>query len=94
MGAHIDDSEGQYQSAIHGEGMSHDLNAPQVETLGWQPTCKCNADKAPSVVLDPFAGAGTTLWVAKRLNRQAVGYEISQEYCDLAVKRMRQQVLI
>ncbi len=64
------------------------------QTLGWQPTCKCNADKVPSVVLDPFAGAGTTLWVAKKLNRRAVGYEISEEYCQLALDRNRQQVLL
>ncbi len=65
----------------------------EVKTLGWQPTCKCNADKVPSIVLDPFAGAGTTLWVAKKLNRRAVGYEISKEYCDLIIKRNRQQVI-
>jgi len=65
-----------------------------VTTLGWQPTCKCNADKVPSIVLDPFAGAGTTLWVAKKLNRWAAGYEISEEYCNLTVDRLRQQVLL
>ena len=59
----------------------------------WQPTCKCNAEKVPSVVLDPFAGAGTTLWVAKKLNRRAVGYELSEEYCRLIVNRCRQQVI-
>ena len=64
------------------------------KTIGWQPTCKCNADKVPSLVLDPFAGAGTTLWVAKKLNRRAVGYEISEEYCELALERNRQQVLL
>ena len=26
------------------------------QTLGWQPTCGCNADTAPATVLDPFAG--------------------------------------
>ncbi len=66
----------------------------EVKTLGWQPTCKCNADKVPSIVLDPFSGAGTTLWVAKKLNRRAVGYEISEEYCQLAVHRCRQQVMV
>lgn len=64
------------------------------QTIGWQPTCKCNADKVPSIVLDPLMGAGTTLWVAKKLNRRAVGYEISEEYCSLAVDRCRQQVLL
>ena len=62
-------------------------------TLGWQPTCNCNADKVPSLVLDPFAGAGTTLWVAKKLGRRAVGYELSREYCELSVERNRQQAL-
>ena len=50
--------------------------------------------KVPSIVLDPFAGAGTTLWVAKKLNRKAIGFEISEEYCQLIVKRIRQQVML
>ena len=35
------------------------------------------------IVLDPFAGSGTTLRVAKRLNRKYVGYEISPTYKDV-----------
>lgn len=65
----------------------------QYETLGWQPSCNCNADKVPSVVLDNFMGTGTTLWVAKKLGRRAVGYDISEEYCRLALERNRQMVL-
>ncbi len=38
-------------------------------------------------VLDPFAGSGTTLEVAQRLNRNCVGIEILPEYCKLAQKR-------
>ncbi len=77
-----------YINQIHDHG-----GIRRTETLGWQPTCKCNADKVPSIVLDPFAGAGTTLWVAKNLNRRAVGYEISEEYCRLTTKRLMQQVM-
>ncbi len=39
-------------------------------------------------VLDPFAGSGTTLAVAKRLNRKGIGIELSTDYCKLAVKRI------
>ena len=59
-------------------------------TDNWQPRCKCDADEVPSVVMDPFAGAGTTLWVAKKLNRKAIGYELSEEYCELAMGRCQQ----
>lgn len=40
------------------------------------------------VVLDPFAGSGTTLVVAKKLGRRFVGYEIKQEYCSLCESRL------
>jgi len=87
----------EYQTIESGRGDTADRSKhsdpAEVKTIGWQPTCKCNADKVPSIVLDPFAGAGTTLWVAKKLNRKAVGYEISEEYCQLTVDRLRQQAM-
>jgi len=69
------------------------LSPPETTTIGWQPQCKCNADTVPSLVLDPFAGSGTTLWVAKKLGRRAIGYEISLDYCKLAIYRNRQIAL-
>lgn len=40
------------------------------------------------VVLDPFMGAGTTALTALKLDRKFIGFEISQEYCELANKRI------
>ena len=40
------------------------------------------------IVLDPFLGSGTTLKVAKRLNRNGIGIELNQEYIQIAKKRI------
>jgi DNA modification methylase len=40
-------------------------------------------------VLDPFNGVGTTTAVAQKLGRKFVGIDISQEYCDVAQKRIK-----
>ena len=40
------------------------------------------------IILDPFNGAGTTTFVAHRLNRNYLGIDVSQEYCDIAQKRI------
>ena len=57
-------------------------------TDDWAPTCEHDSGPVPAVVLDPFAGSGTTLAVAQRLGRQAYGVDLSSEYLDLAVKRI------
>lgn len=58
-------------------------------TVGFRQSCTCPpAVAVPCTVLDPFAGAGTTLMVADRLQRHAIGIELSDTYADMAERRL------
>jgi len=54
---------------------------------------KLFSDEGDSV-LDPFAGSGTTLEVAKQLRRNATGIELLPEYCEMAREKIRDNQLV
>jgi len=74
-------------------------NTPtKVDSTDWGPAerpttkytdCGCNDGFEAGVVLDIFAGSGTTGAVAKRLGRKYIGIELSEEYCRLHIKRLQ-----
>jgi DNA modification methylase len=44
-------------------------------------------------VLDPFSGSGTTIKMARETGRRGIGIEINEEYCQIAIERLRQRLL-
>jgi hypothetical protein len=59
------------------------------QTVGWRSTCEHDDDSGIPIVLDPFAGAGTTGLVALRHDRSFVGIELNPEYAEMARNRIR-----
>ncbi len=56
-----------------------------------QPSCRCNADHEPGLVLDPFMGAGSTAVAAERLQRDWLGIELNPQFVQLADHRIADQ---
>lgn len=43
------------------------------------------------IILDPFLGSGTTAVACVKLNRRFIGIEISEEYCNMARERVKEE---
>jgi len=69
-----------------------DKKHPTQKPLKLMTWCLSFFPKAETI-LDPFMGSGTTLVAAKLLGKKAIGIEISEEYCRIAVERLAQGVM-
>ncbi len=58
-----------------------------ITLLSW-----CIQQTDSNTIIDPFMGSGTTLRAAKDLGRKAIGIEIEERYCEIAAKRLQQEV--
>lgn len=68
-----------------GPGNEHPTVKPRA-LMEW--LCRLTATPTGGVVLDPFAGSGTTLLAAQAVGRRAVGIELMENYCAIARRRL------
>lgn len=67
---------------------------PSIKTDGWFPSCHCDSDCVPCVVLDPFVGSGTTPATAISLGRIGIGIDLNEMYLrEHAVPRIESAIL-
>jgi len=72
--------------------LSHTKEHPTEKPVSLMSWCIGKSNN-PLSILDPFAGSGSTLRAAKDMGIKAIGIEREKQYCDVIVKRMKQQVL-
>ena len=79
---------GAFKDSERGQRNCHPTQKP-VALMAWS----IKQAGSVSTILDPFMGSGTTLRAAKDLGLKAIGIEIEEKYCEIAAKRLAQEVL-
>ena len=69
------------------------LNHPCPKPLRWMTWAVERCSRPGETVLDPFMGTGTTLVAARSMGRRAIGVELVEHYCEIAVSRLAQLAL-
>ncbi len=60
----------------------------EIAKAALRPSCQCEADVEPGIVLDPFMGSGTTAVAAEQLGRDWLGIELNGKYAAEAMERI------
>lgn len=72
-----------------GEEKQHPTQKPY-PVMAW---CLSMLPNDHGILVDPYMGSGTTLEAAKNLGLSCVGIDIEERYCEIAAKRLAQEVL-
>ncbi|MBP8982917.1 MAG: site-specific DNA-methyltransferase [Bacteroidales bacterium] len=75
-----------FTQSVQVEGNPFHPTQKPVALMQW---CLENYSKQGDTVLDPYLGSGTTAVACYRTRRNYIGIEISKDYCDIAVKRIK-----
>ena len=81
-----------YPAGIESFEIAERNGHPCPKPLRWMKWAVGLASQEGETILDPFMGSGTTLVAAKNLGRKAIGIEIEERYCEIAAKRLAQEV--
>jgi hypothetical protein len=74
-------------------GVPPQVDHPTPKPLDIMERCITSVTNPGDIVIDPFAGSGSTLRAAKDTGRKAIGIEMDERYCELIATRMSQEVL-
>ncbi len=88
---------GRYRTNVWTYAGANTFSATRVDDLAMHPTVKpvamvadaiLDCSKRKGIVLDAFAGSGTTLVAAHRTGRRGYGIELDPLYCDVILRRL------
>jgi len=91
-------SNGRHRSNVWNYAGANSFSASRAEELAWHPTVKPvemlvdalkDASNHGDIILDPFAGSGTTLIASEKCGRTARLIELDPIYCDVILRRFR-----
>ncbi|HST35953.1 MAG TPA: site-specific DNA-methyltransferase, partial [Allosphingosinicella sp.] len=101
-GAHINNVElgknGRYRTNVWSYAGANTFSATRDHDLQMHPTVKpvalvydaiLDCSRRGDIVLDPFAGSGTTLVAAHKAKRHGYGIELDPLYCDVILQRLQ-----
>jgi DNA modification methylase len=90
---YLENRKGSRPDVIEHSETSEKFDHPCPKPIGfWKKVVARGSVLQTDTILDPFMGSGTTLVAAKDLGRRAIGIEIEEKYCEIAAKRLSQEV--